>query len=143
MPKPKHGSAEYYKQQLKKEQNKNRFAWAQIFNLQHQYHELLLEHYENVENRPVPENGEPTEQDNFKLTQHYYNVIQDLYEKAKAQVECSICLEVIQSKDLDMTSCGHSYHKSCLEQLFEASAEERFVPCPECRGNLWNKKYSN
>ena len=143
MPKPKYGSKEYYKAELGKERNKNRYAWAQIFNLQSQYHELLLEHYENVENRPVPQNGAPTEEDNFKLTQHYYKVVQDLYEKAKAQVECSICLEIIESKDLEMTNCGHSYHKRCLDLLMEANQFERYVPCPECREKVWNKKYSN
>lgn len=150
MPKPKYGSKEYYKVELGKERNKNRFAWAQYFNIQHDYHELLLNHYNEyryIQNEEANYGGDWTKESGSGqiegISNHYKKVVQDLYEKAKAQVECSICLETIESKDLEMTNCGHSYHKRCLELFMEANQYERYVPCPECREKVWNKKYSN
>ena len=148
MPRAKYGTKEYYKVELGKEKNKNRFAWAQIFNLQSQYHELLLNHYDEyrqIQNEEANYDDWVADEEahNEGITNHYKKVVRDLYEKAKAQVECSICLETIESKDLEMTNCGHSYHKRCLELLMEANQYERYVPCPECREKVWNKKYSN
>lgn len=49
--------------------------------------------------------------------------------------ECSICYEVITTKDKKKTSCGHVFHMSCLSKWFERSAEYR-PPCPMCRHPL-------
>ena len=49
--------------------------------------------------------------------------------------ECSICYEMITSKDKKKTSCGHTFHASCLSKWFERSAEYR-PPCPMCRHPL-------
>lgn len=49
--------------------------------------------------------------------------------------ECSICYEVITTKDKKKTSCGHVFHVSCLSKWFERSADYR-PPCPMCRHPL-------
>lgn len=52
--------------------------------------------------------------------------------------ECSICLEKIyQKNNAYLTSCGHSFHKSCLFKAFESKVDNRHTfNCPNCRARL-------
>jgi len=52
--------------------------------------------------------------------------------------ECSICLEQIyQKNNAYLTSCGHSFHKSCLFKAFETKIFNRHTfNCPNCRARL-------
>ena len=43
---------------------------------------------------------------------------------------CSICLEVCRSKDIELTQCGHIFHKKCLETWRNTSES---YSCPLCR----------
>lgn len=52
--------------------------------------------------------------------------------------ECSICLDTIcQKNNAYLTSCGHSFHKSCLFKAFEKKAHfSQNFSCPLCRARL-------
>jgi hypothetical protein len=52
--------------------------------------------------------------------------------------ECSICLEQIyQKNNAYLTSCGHSFHKSCLFKEFETKfVNINTFKCPNCRSKL-------
>jgi hypothetical protein len=45
-------------------------------------------------------------------------------------MECPICLETIVEQDIDTLECGHSFHKTCME---EYKSYGRIVSCPICR----------
>lgn len=52
--------------------------------------------------------------------------------------ECSICLEqIFQKNNAYLTSCGHSFHKSCMFKVFETKLHNRHTfSCPNCRARL-------
>ena len=52
--------------------------------------------------------------------------------------ECAICMETIyQKNNAYLTSCGHSFHKTCLFNAFEIKAKNKHnFPCPLCRARL-------
>ena len=45
------------------------------------------------------------------------------------EIECSICLEVIDNASRKITPCNHAFHHACLAQV-------RNNRCPLCRGVL-------
>jgi hypothetical protein len=54
---------------------------------------------------------------------------------------CSICLVDIDNKDSIKLSCGHCYHKSCINKAVyifedETTIEHEIKPCPYCRNIL-------
>lgn len=46
----------------------------------------------------------------------------------KKQWECPVCLEFIQSDQLEITPCGHKYCKECVAKLRETTKQ-----CAVCR----------
>lgn len=72
-------------------------------------------------------------------------------------VDCSICLSKLKNKSLlKVTSCGHMFHKKCLEKYISTIQTSGTVPlCPLCRsGNadslkqieerkrFWDERYT-
>ena len=49
---------------------------------------------------------------------------------------CAICLEECRSDadDNRSTPCGHTFHKACMDRLFQHTAGARAVPCPPGNG---------
>ena len=45
--------------------------------------------------------------------------------------ECSICLEDIELKDLEILSCNHKFHKECIDTWFRINKN-----CPMCKCDL-------
>ena len=71
--------------------------------------------------------------------------------------DCSICLSKLKNKSLlKVTSCGHVFHKKCLEKYISTNQDSGSVPlCPLCRsGNsdslkqieerkrFWDERYT-
>mgnify|MGYP003636749696 FL=1 len=125
-----------YKKEYFKEMKKNKFAWGQYFQLRnelfaletHIYDEMSLEYWDNSSDEETP--TEP------QMSEHLNKFIQDLYHKAKSAVECPICMEKIDSKDLFTTGCGHNYHNDCLKHL-KNSTTNKTVDCPMCRKKIY------
>lgn len=59
------------------------------------------------------------------------HIVNDIFSLRKKTYECSICLETIAKKDVNITTCGHFFHKDCLETALRVKYE-----CPVCRKNL-------
>jgi hypothetical protein len=61
--------------------------------------------------------------------------------------ECSICLESINHKsNAHLTTCGHSFHKTCIFKVFESKwIEKRKTPCslncPMCRKRIYEPEF--
>ena len=95
------------------------YAWAKYYeecNSQHSaqvsQHSLLF----NVSNA------------NTSLPQHLINEIQDKMKLLKESIDCPVCLEVIQTGELDITRCGHKYCKECCQKLKDTTKQ-----CAICR----------
>jgi hypothetical protein len=48
--------------------------------------------------------------------------------------ECPVCYETMKPKDVYLTQCGHSFHKSCLQRW--VSIQEGETSCPMCRAYI-------
>ena len=54
-----------------------------------------------------------------------------------SQYSCSICLHNLkQNEFVSSTSCGHSYHKTCIEEWIDS---KKFNGCPYCKDPLKEK----
>ena len=54
--------------------------------------------------------------------------------KCKNPEDCSICLDSLFMKQVAYLPCKHSFHQSCLKQVFE----KKMYSCPLCRYDLVN-----
>ena len=133
-------SIAYYKKELEKAKREKCYAWGQYFQMRNELFEEQERIYEFMEN-PININLPDFISEEDKTSIHLQNFISDLYKKAKACVECSICLEKIDAEDLETTGCGHNFHKRCMDTL-KSHSVEKWVDCPNCRKKVWIKKMS-
>jgi hypothetical protein len=54
------------------------------------------------------------------------------------KMECSICLEKINTKDEYKLTCNHSFHKKCYRACVFSNNLNIFIDCPLCRGFNYN-----
>lgn len=135
-------SADYYKKQAKKNWNQRTYAWGQYFQMRDKNFELqqqIVERVEDIEElqqdlaeAQEENNQEPVE----KVNNHLIKFIRELYEKAKIEITCPICLERIKKDNLSTTSCGHNFCEDCLKQAKEA-CNDKHLPCPVCRKKIF------
>jgi len=115
-----------YKKEYFKEKKKNKFAWGQYFQLRNELFALETHIFDELDQDPTtPE-----------MSEHLNKFIQDLYKKAKLAVECPICMEKIDSKDLFTTGCGHNFHNNCMDHL-KQSTNNNTLDCPMCRKKIY------
>jgi len=57
--------------------------------------------------------------------------LRDLMISLKKQIECPICMDELDAKDIKFSSCGHKYCQTCLSKLDE---------CAVCRKKIFRKK---
>ena len=106
------------------------FAWAKMYEMEAERFEERMASYNQLHEQLTDDATED-------IPLHLMTVIRDLYEKAKEHVECSICLEVISKETLDITHCGHTFHKDCIKTLKDtAKAHGDTAKCPCCRKGL-------
>ena len=84
-------------------------------------HRIALEKILNVPNDVIPT--------------HIENELKELYAETKKSIECPICLDIITSDTLCLSSCGHKYHKNCYDLLLEKDGK-----CGICRRKIYPKK---
>jgi len=64
------------------------------------------------------------------IKEEYINMLEEL----KKQIECPICLENINTDNLQLSNCGHKYCKSCYDRILIDSNK-----CAICKKKLkWN-----
>jgi len=121
-------SVNYWKNEAQRQKKASKFAWGQYFQLRNELFDNQLGIYENLEN---PKDI---------ITEHLQKFISELYEKSKTYIECSICMEVIITDNLETTPCGHNFHKDCLNTLKQTKeVNKKTVSCPKCKKDLWCK----
>ena len=84
-------------------------------------HRIALEKILNVPNDVIPK--------------HIENELKELYAETRKSIECPICLDIITSDTLCLSSCGHKYHKNCYDLLLEKDGK-----CGICRRKIYPKK---
>lgn len=54
---------------------------------------------------------------------------------AALEPECAICLQPLESHEIDVLKCGHVFHGQCLRSWIDTkiSQSEANWPCPKCR----------
>lgn len=124
-----------YRTKYNKAENQRKIAWRKYYGILEESYNLYDEIYTHFQGQCQPEDVSEG------LTPHLQAFIQKLYKQAKDHIECPICMDVIDYKDLDTQNCGHNFHKECFKQLCETEdhQHERYVNCPMCRQKLWNK----
>ena len=131
---------DYWKKECFKERKKASYAWGQYFQLQQELFEIEESIY--IWHNANDDDGKPIKEIVDGSDLHLQNFIRGLYKKAKESIECPICLDVIDYKQLDTTACGHNFHKECLKTIKDgaAAADEKHIECPICRNKIYIKK---
>ena len=62
---------------------------------------------------------------------HIVEEIEKMTAELRKQIECPICLEIIEVGHLKMTGCGHKYCEECYNKIDE---------CAICRKKIYKKK---
>ena len=68
---------------------------------------------------------------NNQLPPHLVEGIKELYNLIKKEIECPICMDVINNDTLKITSCGHKYCNGCYDKIDN---------CSLCRKKIFKKK---
>ena len=58
------------------------------------------------------------------------NEITSMIKELKKEIECPICYDILESKDIKFSSCGHKYCETCLSKINE---------CAICRRKIYHK----
>ena len=74
----------------------------------------------------------------ISIPKHIKNEIIEMGKQLNKTWECSICLDIIDVNNLEITNCGHFYHSACM-RILKTSYEE----CPICRTILDGKLIKN
>jgi len=57
-----------------------------------------------------------------------------MLDELKKEIECPICMDIIQKNDLQLSNCGHKYCKTCYDRILRDSNK-----CAICKKQLkWN-----
>ena len=72
--------------------------------------------------------------DTCDIPAHVKTELIGMMSELKKKIECPVCLELIDTEDMEITRCGHKYHKNCI-----ATVQANDNKCPTCRKKL---KYS-
>ena len=106
--------------------SQRRFAWAKVYEAQRERYDDMITQRENLESI-----------EDIPMDEHLKKVIGDLYMKAKDFTTCSVCLQKIESRDkFDITKCGHTFCKDCLQGVKDNTPEGEKTKCPVCRKRI-------
>ena len=65
---------------------------------------------------------------NEEIPIHFQMKFKELVDKYKHKYECPICLEDLNTNTMEITKCGHLFHKNCINSWKNTSDK-----CPNCR----------
>ncbi len=114
------------KNQLKYAKKAKSFAWAKYYGQVAEANTTAVKHHQKLAAllEAGAEGGIP---------EHVKTELKDMIDELRKTCECPICLEVINTEDMEITNCGHKFHKNCLAQI-------ETNKCPTCRKKLkWNE----
>jgi len=117
----------YWKKQAGKNWRQRSYAWAKYYEEVEQDHAYDIVVYNTLTTTTEPEimNVVPT---------HIANELKELLAKTKTRIECPICIEVIPVENLELSSCGHKYCKTCYYQYLDhLVANEEPLKCAVCK----------
>ena len=118
-------SRTYTEKQYNAQVRKAKAGWAKYFCELEQNQDRDIIYYESVKQLPVND-----------MTDYAQAQIQELLIQLKKHIDCPVCLETINPKDIEMTACGHKYCKGCINTIKQSIKPE----CAICRSKLWVKK---
>jgi hypothetical protein len=73
----------------------------------------------------------------ISIPKHIKSEIIEMSKQLNKTWECSICLDIINVNNLNITNCGHFYHNSCINAVKEhAYINKTYAECPICRARL-------
>jgi hypothetical protein len=95
------------------------YAWSRYYNEVDRNMDLHRKYCEIV-------NGMSSE-----IPTHLLDEMKELYNLLKKEIECPICMEIIENSTLKITNCGHKYCNACYDRIEE---------CSICRKKIFKKK---
>ena len=115
----------YTEKQYNAQVRKAKAGWAKYYCELESNQVSQVVYYEQVKELPVND-----------MSDYAQAQIQELLIQLKKQIECPVCLETINPKEIEMTACGHKYCKQCINTIKAGANPE----CAICRNRLWVKK---
>ena len=97
--------------QLEQSKRQTRYAWAKYYEAKEESHITSITRVEYIDTLPEFVKAE----------------LVDMYKELRKEIECPVCLEVIDIGVLKFTKCGHKYCEDCLSRLSD---------CAVCRKKL-------
>ena len=98
---------DHLRKQLAWSKKQTSYAWGKYYESQTERQVVHIHHYETL-----------TEVvDSDTTPQFVIDELKELMIQMKKEIECPVCLSVIQPENIGFTKCGHKYCKECLEQL--------------------------
>ena len=108
------------KRQLTYAKKGKSFAWAKYYDEGRQANDTAVRYHKKLKTLTEANSGIP---------EHIQTELKEMMDELKKKCECPICLDVIETKDMEITNCGHKYHKECLAKITDNK-------CPTCRRKL-------
>ena len=110
---------------------KSKQGWAAFYKSENNAHERSLQVYET--NRQlllkIKEREAPLEEKSH-IPDFVKNEITEMIDKLKIEISCPICYDILESKDIKFSNCGHKYCSTCLSKINE---------CAICRKKIYRK----
>ena len=111
-------------------ERKAKMGWAAFFQSQNRNHDVHIAYMNKINNLQ----NKIQELSKLKdIPVHILNELVELYDIAKKEVECPICLEIIPTDKIKFSSCGHKYCEVCLNTLKSQNPSK----CAICRRRLY------
>jgi transcription elongation factor Elf1 len=118
-------------QQLNFARKQKAFAWAKYYEAVNQAHTQAVVQYVTL----------TTTATDVAVPAHIKTTLKEMADQLKKKFECPICLEMIESEQLEITNCGHYYCKGCLtaHKAAERATQTHVAPdrqkwsCATCR----------
>lgn len=117
----------YTKYEYESLDRRRRLGWAKYYKLLEEQTlmvRIIVEPYRNQETGEMPPQS--------SMPAHITNEFYEMACKLNKEYTCPICLDLVDKETIDMTICGHTFHKECLKQSKEIKKE-----CPTCRKKLY------
>ncbi len=107
--------------QLRTQKKRTAFAWAKYY--EEMGNSLVSDTRQYTLNNRVLESP--------SLPPHIIKEIEENNSFLKKNIECPICLEIIDKGNLDISNCGHKYCKGCFKRVKETTKK-----CAICRKKI-------
>ncbi len=117
----------YTKYQYDNMDKRRRVAWCKYYELE----------AENTNTAAIVVNVIGRKEDG-QLNEMPAHITKEFYDMATAlnkKYTCPVCLDLVNKDTIEITYCGHIFHKECLNNSKKVKME-----CPMCRKKLFGKQ---